>query len=390
MAHKIDTVSAREKLPNRHDPYWVRIAKGCYLGFRKKTANSPGVWQARCTLPDGQRPQTTLGALEEYRPHERFDYAVAAARRWFEECRHPTALTAGPTTVSQACSDYVQHIYELKGERAASELEARYRRWIWGDVIRDVQLIHLTREQVSGYRRRMLNKPVKIGKSGMTRQRSKDTINRDIAVLRAALNFAFAQGKAPSDAAWREPLKAFKGVSKRRGLYLDRDQRRALIQAAAPDLAHFLRGLAMLPLRPGALAALLVRDFDPRLRVLTVGQDKSGRDRKLKLPAEASAVLESAAKGKDEGDPLFTRNDGAAWNKDSWKLPIKDAVQSAGLPLSSTAYTLRHSVISDLVHGGLDLLTVAQISGTSVAMIEKHYGHLRGEIAASALARLII
>ena len=46
---------------------------------------------------------------------------------------------------------------------------------------------------------------------------------------------------------------------------------------------------------------------------------------------------------------------------------------------------MRHSVISDLVHDGLDLLTVAQISGTSVAMIERHYGHLRGEVAAGRL-----
>jgi len=39
---------------------------------------------------------------------------------------------------------------------------------------------------------------------------------------------------------------------------------------------------------------------------------------------------------------------------------------------------------------GLDLLTVAQILGTSVVMIERHYGHLRGEVAATALARLAL
>jgi site-specific recombinase XerD len=53
-------------------------------------------------------------------------------------------------------------------------------------------------------------------------------------------------------------------------------------------------------------------------------------------------------------------------------------------------YTLRHSTITDLVHGGLDLLTVAQISGTSVRMVEAHYGHLRSEVAATALERLAL
>ena len=54
------------------------------------------------------------------------------------------------------------------------------------------------------------------------------------------------------------------------------------------------------------------------------------------------------------------------------------------------AYTLRHSTITDLVQGGLDLLTVAQVSGTSVAMIEKHYGHLQRDRAAAALAGLAL
>jgi integrase len=270
------------------------------------------------------------------------------------------------------------------------ELEARYRRWVWDDPIHSIELFKLSRDHLAGFRRRVVSTPVKVSKSGEERARSKDTVNRDVATLRAALNYAFAHGKAPSDTAWREPLKAFKGVSKRRTLYLDRSQRRALIQEAPTDLARFLTALSMLPLRPGALAALRVRDFDGRLRVLTVSRDKSGRDRKIKLPPQCAALLDAAAHGKPTTDPLFTREDGAAWNKDSWYVPIKDAVKATGLPASATAYTLRHSVISDLVHSGLDLLTVAQISGTSVAMIEKHYGHLRENITESALASLVL
>ena len=79
-----------------------------------------------------------------------------------------------------------------------------------------------------------------------------------------------------------------------------------------------------------------------------------------------------------------------AWNKDAWKHPVKAAAGAAKLPEGTTAYTLRHSTITDLVHGGLDLLTVAQISGTSVRMIEKNYGHLRGDVAADALAKLAL
>lgn len=44
-----------------------------------------------------------------------------------------------------------------------------------------------------------------------------------------------------------------------------------------------------------------------------------------------------------------------------------------------------HCVITDLVTNGLDLLTVAQLSGTSIAMIERHNRLLRTDHAAAAL-----
>jgi site-specific recombinase XerD len=102
---------------------------------------------------------------------------------------------------------------------------------------------------------------------------------------------------------------------------------------------------------------------------------KAGKDRKIKLPPATAAVFETAAKGKLPTAPLFARADGKAWNKDAWKHPFRDAADAAKLPADATMYVIRHSTITDLVHGGLDLLTVAQISGTSVRMIEAHYGH---------------
>jgi hypothetical protein len=59
--------------------------------------------------------------------------------------------------------------------------------------------------------------------------------------------------------------------------------------------------------------------------------------------------------------------------------------------LAATAYALRHSTITDLiVLHRLDTMTVAQISGTSLPMIEKHYGHLLHDHAANALAGLAL
>jgi integrase len=388
MANKIDTVSARDKLDSRREQYWHRLSKGCYLGFRKMTDDSSGTWWARYRTDDGKQVAHGLGALDEHPAHLRFDKAKILADDWLKHVGIGGSVVA--ITVKEACADYVEKIRREKGDTAADELASRYRRWIDADPIAKIELTKLTREHVKKYRIRLSDAPVTINKGGETRSRAKDTINRDMTAVRAALNSALADGRVTTDFAWREVLKPIKNAGNRRDLYLDRNQRINFIEHAADDLAQFLRGLALLPLRPGALAALTVADFDKRLGALKVGKDKHGQNRTIRLPEQTAAMFTTAARDKLPAAPLLSRADGKAWNKDSWKWPVKSAAKAAGLPTETTAYALRHSVITDLVHGGLDLLTVAQISGTSVSMIEKHYGHMRNDVASLALAKLTL
>jgi integrase len=188
--------------------------------------------------------------------------------------------------------------------------------------------------------------------------------------------------------AWRVALRPTKGADGRRAIYLERSQRRKLIDCAPPDLADFILGMTHLPLRPGALAALKAADFDERLGVLRIGKDKAGQDRRIKLPSGIAGIFQRLCADKLPAAPVFLQANGQAWNKDAWKKPMKAASEAAGLPTETVTYTLRHSTITDLVVGGLDLLTIAQLSGTSVEMIEKHYGHFRVDRAAAALAEL--
>jgi integrase len=211
-----------------------------------------------------------------------------------------------------------------------------------------------------------------------------------MAVLRAALAKVLSPGAPSSEAAWQEALKAAVNANGRRTLYLDREQRRKLLEYSSAEAAPFIRGLCLLPLRAGALAALTAGDFDKRTAELTIGSDKNGKPRRIQLPAEAGKLLAGEAKNKLPGAPLFRRANGKAWDKNSWKLPIAAAVVAAGLPRGATAYTQRHSTITDLVSAGLPLLTIAQISGTSAEMIERHYGHLASDAALKALEALAL
>ena len=167
-------------------------------------------------------------------------------------------------------------------------------------------------------------------------------------------------------------------------------ERRKLVENASAEAEPFVRALCLLPLRPGALAALTAGDFDKRTEELTIGKDKTGKPRRIQVPADAAKLLAAQAKNKLPTAPLFMRSNGRPWDKNTWKLPIAAAVRAAGLPADATAYTLRHSTITDLVSLGLPLLTIAQISGTSAEMIERHYGHLASNAAVKALGELAI
>lgn len=400
MATKIDTVTARGNLAARHSPYWHKIRAECHLGFRKTTPDSVGTWIARYRDAGGKYQLHSLGSLEDTIGSDRFGEASKRACEWFDHLGK--GGIAEPKSIKDVCDNYAAHIRQTKTESAAKDVERRFEGYVLDDKrFATMEVSKLTPANIDTWRKRLANRPVKQGLRGTKRKttgyavdklgkkRTPSTLNRDITPFRAALNLAFEEGWVTTDFAWRGKLKPLEDADKKRELYLDKGQRLKFIEAAAPDLALFLRGMAMLPVRPGALSTLKVGDFDQRLMVLKIKVDKTGT-RTIKLPITTAELFKVAAKDKLPAAPLFSRADGVAWNKDSWKYPVKDAAIAAKMPEGATAYTLRHSVISDLVHGGLDLLTVAQISGTSVRMIEKHYGHLRGDIAADALAKLAL
>lgn len=59
-----------------------------------------------------------------------------------------------------------------------------------------------------------------------------------------------------------------------------------------------------------------------------------------------------------------------------WDGLVRTAAEKAGLPAGVCLYTLRHSFITQALMDGMSTLDVARITGASLAMIEKHYGHL--------------
>ena len=390
MAVKIDTVTARENLKPRHAPYYYKIKAECHIGFRKTTPTSVGTWLARFRDDQGVYQIKSLGSLEQHPSYRRFDAAVALAEPTF--AHRQAGGSAVSCTVGEVCQQYADKQRINGKEKTAKELEGRFKRWMTPDKkLSATPVDKLTSAQVKAWRAKLTLLPATLQDKTKTatKPRAKSSINREMAVFKAALNFAVESRHVTSDLAWKYELKTIKNATGRRDCYLDIDQRRALVANAPPDLAAFLRALSLIPLRPGAMALLTAKSFDKRLGVLTVGQDKAGQDRKITLPATTTAFFTEQSTDKLPTAPLLARANGQFWSSDSWKFPFKDAAAAAGLPAAATAYTLRHSVITDLIAvGKLDTMTVAILSGTSLAMIEAHYGHLLRDHAANGLALL--
>lgn len=96
------------------------------LGFHKMSRDPTGTWQVRYRMDDGHKLTHTWGNLEQYATFERFGKALALAREWLAHLA--SGGTAKSITVTDACAAYVERIRELKGNKAADDLEFRYKR----------------------------------------------------------------------------------------------------------------------------------------------------------------------------------------------------------------------------------------------------------------------
>lgn len=408
---KLVRVDDRKKLELRREPHWHRLSEGKHLGFRRMVSESPGTWIARAKVDD-KYPQHPLGDFVDLDPSQRFDAARKAAESWFAHLDQ--GGTVDKITVKQACEKYVAKLRSERSEAAADDAAGFLKRFVYADPIAERELAKLKPSDVAGWRARVLidnkataaaqataaEKPTpastkaRKGAKGAaaapaTVYRSKAYVNRVMTALRAVLNHAHDLRDVASDHAWRVELRALEAPSGRRTLYLDRDQRRALIDNASDEVRPLVKALCLLPLRVGELAQCRVGDFDATHGVLRIPGGKTGH-REVPLSKDAIAFFRECSKGKLPGAWLIARTDGKQWNRFDWRDQVKLAAAGAHLPGATTLYTLRHSTITDLVTGGLDLFTVAQVSGTSVAMIEQHYGKLRSEVARNALAGLAL
>src|SRR5690606_22573439 len=299
---EIDKASVRNKLEPRRSPYWgPPVERGLYVGFRK--LGQGGTWIARYRTDDGQK-YNSLGLVTADNDYEA---AKREARRWMRIV-DAGVQTDRPVTVADVCRDYVDAMKAEGRERSSVDANKTFARIVYNDPIGKVRADKLTQRHLEAWRARMEAGEMSGRKKGIP---SRATFNRNLTALKAALNRAVSRREIPHDRAveWNA-IKPYRDADGRREVYLDREQRRALLAAAGGELRDLLTCIALTGCRPGGPAAMLRKDWDGRTGAATF-RTKTG-ERKVPVSPAARALFDRLAAGKLPDAHLFT-NEGEPW-----------------------------------------------------------------------------
>jgi integrase len=350
----------RERLPVRREPHWQRLAKGCYLGFRR----GPDTWIARF--------KKTYRALDAVASDD-FDRAKHEADDWFAQLGATGVRQAVRGTVRNALEAYLADLERHGRPEAARDALWRFKLVVYKDAIADLSLEASARNDFLEWRDRLL--PCRKARS----------VNRHVRSVVAGLNRALELGHVGNPAAWR--LKALSDDVEEEGetaVFLSIEQRKALMVAADLFMGSFLRGLELTGARPKELANTVAEDFDGETIKLAhrKGRPPKLRVRRVVLSADGVNFFERVTRGKLPKASIFTEDGQQPWRRHIWARQFRAAADKLNgeargkvrIPPEATAYSFRHARISELlqVHG-IDPLTVAAQTGTSLAMIEKAY-----------------
>src|SRR5262249_11091739 len=110
------------------------------------------------------------------------------------------------------------------------------------------------------------------------RRARKASANRTLTVLKAALNFAWREGKGPSGSAWRR-VEPFEAVEAARVRYLTVPEAKRLLNACVAEFRPMVQAALQTGCRYGELTRLQRQDFNPEAGTLAVRKSKSGKPR---------------------------------------------------------------------------------------------------------------
>lgn len=216
-----------------------------------------------------------------------------------------------------------------------------------------------------------------------------------VSLLITAFNWAVKEGLIPS-----HPLKDYKRPEKLvRGkeVLIPEELQQLLIAQAPRAFAAVLRMIKGTGARPGEISHAECKHYDPSIAAIVFpwnppagewrwkNAKKTKRDRVIYLSPPLQHLVEDEIRARGGQGRIFLSPRGTPWNTQSLfdhlnrllaQPSIREWCQGSGFtPDRVICYSFRHGYITDMLKAGCPIKMLADLCGTSVAMIEKTYSH---------------
>lgn len=396
MATKVNLESVRYRLRLKDpDVVFQPVRKYIAVGYRD------GWWFSRVRLHDGgykkerlaladDPPRTTDGATV-LTFSEAQDRALQAAKA-LEAARAQAAATkiinSATYTVGDAASYYAEnhdskslaltlrsyetHVAPKFGNRPIATLDtAEIRAW---------------RNGLKNSRARLRSSKVRINyrklneddDPGETERRRKATANRVLTVFKSILNYARNEIDKLDVADTWSRVKPYKEVDAARVRPLDEHEARRFLKACDPHFRDLAAAAILTGARYGSLIEMRVSDFNLANGTVYIRRGKTAKSRKhMRLPVHGLELFSRLTEGRKPHAIMFLQPNGRPWGKSDQIRPMNDAIAKAEVTPRATFHNLKDTFVSHLLDKGLSFAQISALIGTSVQMLEKHYGHLR-------------
>ena len=241
----LENRSARSKLKVQGKPYYKVIGPGLHVGYRK--GKRAGMWVVRRYAGASSYVVETIAEADDYADSRRQREFSPSGRRKMQpgRWRAPLPALAVPIKSEMLLTDY---LVELEGRASYADTKGRLEAYAL-PALGDKHVDKLTADMLRKWHRDLAKAPRRIrthkgAAEHKTKavdlddpeaaRRRKVSANRILGLLKAALNYAFTEGKAASDVEWRR-VKPFKDVNQSRASYLTLAECKRLLNAADPE-----------------------------------------------------------------------------------------------------------------------------------------------------------
>ncbi|MDR1841767.1 MAG: site-specific integrase [Holophagales bacterium] len=413
----LSTRAARQKIRAGGEKQ-ACIAPNRYIIYRRPKNGVSGRWFAQWY--DRQAKKKTkkfIGVADDRQNADgttvlTYAQTQAQADAWFRlqeslaPKSHDKTTGSGPYTVSDALDDYFSERERQSGERARRDKITANASII--PALGGIEVARLGQRRIEKWLADLAESPRRLRtKPGAgqayapppvtddEKRARRDTANRILTILKAALNFVFKRGLVvAADPCWQR-VEPFKRTSKARVRFLKKEEQVILVNVCPPDFRALVMAALLTGCRYGELSRMKCGDYDPGLQnpTIFIADSKSGKPRHVYLSKEGKALFEKLTAKRDTESHIFTRSHikrrsrkdlGARWGRDDQASFMKAACKAAGFKI--TFHELRHTYASTLVNSGCPLQVVAhQLGHSNTKMVEKHYGHLAPSYIADAV-----